>query len=49
MKLVLEMETIAIEAKMDMEAVSAPAEAKTEMAGSHFPPLVPVAVSLSEA
>ena len=33
---------------MDVEAVGAPAEAKTEMAGSHFPPPVPVAVAPSE-
>ena len=43
------METIEIEANMAMEAVGAPAEAKTEMAGSHFPPLVPVSVAPSEA
>ena len=49
MKVVLEMDTISIEANMYMEAVGAPAEAKTEMAGAHFPPPVPVAVSPSEA
>ena len=49
MKVVLEMETIAIEANMDMEEVGAPVEAKTEMSGAHFPPSVPVAVSPSEA
>ena len=43
------METTSIEANMAMEAVGAPAESKTEMAGAHFPPLVPVAVSPSEA
>ena len=48
MKLVLEMETIAIESNMDTEAVGAPAEAKTYMAGSHLPPPVPVAVAPSE-
>ena len=49
MKLVLAMETIAIEAKMDMEAVGAPAEAKREIVGAHFLPPVPVAVAPSEA
>ena len=34
---------------MAMEAVGATVEAKTEMAGAHFPPLVPVAVAPSEA
>ena len=43
------METIAIESNMAMEEVGAPVEAKTEMAGAHFPPLVPVAVAPSEA
>ena len=43
------METIAIKAKMDMEAVGAPAEAKTEISGAHFLPLVPVAVAPSES
>ena len=42
------METIAIEAKMAMEAVGEPAEAKTEMVGAHFLPPVPVAVAPSE-
>ena len=49
MKVVLSMETIAIEANMYMEAVEAPMEAKIEMAGAHFPPLVPIAVAPSEA
>ena len=49
MKVVLAMETIAIEANMDMEAVVAPAEANTEMAGAHLPPLFPVAVEPSDA
>ena len=49
MKLVLAMYTIEIEAKMSMEAVGAPAEANTEMAGDHFPPLVTVSVATSEA
>ena len=48
MKLVMAIDTIAIEAKMYMEAVGAPAEAKTEMAGAHFPPPVPVTVAPSE-
>ena len=48
MKVILAMETIEIEAKMDMEAVCAPAEAKTEMAGAYFPTPVPVAVAPSE-
>ena len=43
------METITIEAKMDMEAVGAPSEAKTEMAEAHFQPPVPVAVEPSES
>ena len=43
------MEAITIEAKMSMEAVGAPAEAKAEIAGAHFPPPVPVAVAPSEA
>ena len=43
------METTAIESKMDMEAVGAPAEAKTDIAGAHFPPPVTVAVAPSEA
>ena len=49
MKVVLAMKTIAIEAKMAMEAVGAPAEAKTYMSGAHFSPPVPVAVEPSEA
>ena len=48
-KVVLAKETIQIEAKMDMEAVGAPAEANTEMLGYHFPPPVPVVVVPSEA
>ena len=43
------MKTIEIEANMDMEAVGALAELKTEMAGSHFPPPVTVAVALSKS
>ena len=43
------MYTIAIEAKINIEAVGAPAEAKTEMEGSHFPPPFPVAVAPSES
>ena len=42
---VLLMETISIEDMMAIEAVGAPAEAKTEMAGAHFLPPVPVAVA----
>ena len=34
---------------MAMEEVGTPAEAKTEKAGAHLPPLVPVAVTPSEA
>ena len=49
MKVVLEMENIEIEANMATEAVIAPAEAKTEMAGAHFPRPVPVAVAYSES
>ena len=49
MKVVLKMETISIESKMSMEAVGAPANTKTEMAVSHFPPPVPALVELSEA
>ena len=41
------MKTIAIEYKMTMEAAVAPAEAKTEMAGAHFPPSVHVEVAPS--
>ena len=48
MKVVLIMETIEIDAKMDMEAVGAPAEAKTDIEGAHFPPPVPVSVAPSE-
>ena len=33
---------------MDIETVDVPAEAKTEMAGAHLPPPVPVAVEPSE-
>ena len=43
------METIAIESKMALDVVGTPAEAKTEMAGAHFPPSVTVAVASSEA
>ena len=43
------MENIAIEAKMAMEAVNVPAEAKKEMTGSHFTPLVSLSVAPSEA
>ena len=43
------MDTIAIEDKMAMKAVGAPAEAKTEMAGAHLPPPVPVSVAPSKA
>ena len=49
MKVVTEMETIVIEANMAMEAVETPVEAKTEMAGDHFLPPVPVAAVPSEA
>ena len=49
MKVVLAMETIAIEANMAMETVGAPAKANTDMTGAHFPPPVPVAVAPSEA
>ena len=48
MKVVLIMETIAIDAKMAMETAGVPAEAKTEMSGAHFPPPVPVSVAPSE-
>ena len=48
MKVVLTMETIAIEDTIAMEAVGAPAEAKTDMTGAHFPLPVPVALSHSE-
>ena len=48
MKVTLTMKNIAIEAKMDMDAVGAPEEAKTDMEGAHFPPPVPVAVAPSE-
>ena len=46
-KVVLAIETIAIEGKMAMEAVGAPTESKTDMAGAHLPPPVPVAVAPS--
>ena len=49
MKVLLAMETIAIEDKIDMEAVGTPAEVKTYMAGSHPPPPVSIAVAPSEA
>ena len=39
------MQTIEIEARISMEAVGAPVEAKTDMSGAHFPPPVPVAVA----
>ena len=39
MTVIMSMDSIAIEAKM-----GAPVEAKTDMAGAHFPPLVPVAM-----
>ena len=48
-KVVLTMETIAIEYKMAMEEVGASAEAKTDMEGAHYPPPVPIAVAPSEA
>ena len=44
---VLLMDTIAIEVNMYMEAVDAPAEAKTEILGDRFPPLVPVSLAPS--
>ena len=43
------MDNIAIEAKADMEAVSAPVEVKTEMEGANLPPPVTVAVTPSES
>ena len=49
MKVLLEMDTIAIEAKISTEVVGAHAEAKTDMSGAHFPPPLTVVVSPSEA
>ena len=43
------MYTIAIEADMSIEAVGAPAEAKTDIVGAHFTPPFPVSVSPIEA
>ena len=48
-KVVLALETIATEANMDMEAVGAPSEVKTEMVGAHFQPPDPAAVEPSES
>ena len=48
-KVVLALETIAIEVKMAMEAVGAPSEVKTEMEEAHLQPPVPVAVAPNES